>query len=72
MVVIMLVVLKPGGPYEVSVQSSAYSSETTAGITLIVGDTKRLNFVLESIDEVVVVASAGTALRYRLWFWHSS
>ena len=54
--------LKPGGPYEVSVQSSAYSSETTAGITLIVGDTKRLNFVLESIDEVVVVASAGTAL----------
>jgi hypothetical protein len=30
--------LKPGGPYEVSVQSSAYSSETTAGITLIVGD----------------------------------
>lgn len=54
--------LKPGGPYDVSVQSSAYSSETTAGITLIVGDTKRLNFVLESIDEVVVVASAGTTL----------
>ena len=54
--------LKPGGPYEVSVQSGAYSPETTAGITLIVGDTKRLNFVLESIDEVVVVASAGTAL----------
>ena len=54
--------LKPGGPYEVSVQSSAYSSETTAGITLIVGDTKRLNFVLEGIDEVVVVASAGTTL----------
>ena len=54
--------LKPGGPYEVSVQSSAFSSETTSGITLIVGDTKRLNFVLESIDEVVVVASAGTAL----------
>ena len=54
--------LKPGGPYEVSVQSSAYSSETTAGITLIVGDTKRLNFVLEGIDELVVVASAGTAL----------
>ena len=54
--------LKPGGPYEVSVQSSAYSSETTAGITLIVGDTKRLNFVLEGIDELVVVASAGTTL----------
>jgi hypothetical protein len=54
--------LKPGGPYEVSVQSSSYSSETTPGITLIVGDTKRLNFVLESIDEVVVVATAGTAL----------
>ena len=54
--------LKPGGPYEVSVQSSAYNSETTPSITLIVGDTKRLNFVLESIDEVVVVASAGTAL----------
>ena len=32
--------LKPGGPYEVSVQSSAFSSETTSGITLIVGDTK--------------------------------
>ena len=61
MVVTMLVVLKPGGPYEVSVQSSAYNSETTPSITLIVGDTKRLNFVLESIDEVVVVASAGTA-----------
>ena len=54
--------LKPGGPYEVSVQSSAYNSETTPSITLIVGDTKRLNFVLESIDEVVVVASAGTVL----------
>jgi len=54
--------LKPGGPYEVNVQSSAYSSETTTGITLIVGDTKRLNFALETIDEVVVVASAGSSL----------
>ncbi|MBT3851925.1 MAG: TonB-dependent receptor plug domain-containing protein, partial [Gammaproteobacteria bacterium] len=54
--------LKPGGPYDVSVQSGVYQSETTAGITLIVGDTRRLNFSLESIDEVVVVASAGTAL----------
>ena len=29
---------------------------------MIVGDTKRLNFALESIDEVVVVAEAGTQL----------
>ena len=39
--------LKPGGPYEVNLQSSAYSSETTTGITLIVGDTKRLKFALD-------------------------
>ena len=50
--------LKPGGPYEVTVRSAQYNSETTSGITLIVGDTKRINFVLETIDEVVVVASA--------------
>ncbi len=54
--------LKPGGPYEVSVQSGVYQSEKTTGITLIVGDTRRLNFSLESIDEVVVVATAGTSL----------
>ena len=54
--------LKPGGPYDVSVQSGVYQSETTTGITLIVGDTRRLNFSLESIDEVIVVASAGTSL----------
>ena len=54
--------LKPGGPYEVTVRSAQYNSETTSGITLIVGDTKRINFVLETIDEVVVVASAGTTL----------
>ena len=54
--------LKPGGPYDVSVQSGAYNSETSAGITLVVGDTRRLNFVLESIDEVVVVATRGTTL----------
>ena len=54
--------LKPGGPYEVTVRSGQYNSETVSGITLIVGDTKRINFVLETIDEVVVVASAGTTL----------
>ena len=48
--------LKPGGPYEVTVRSGQYNSETVSGITLIVGDTKRINFVLETIDEVVVVA----------------
>ena len=54
--------LKPGGPYEVSVQSGAYNSETSTGITLVVGDTRRLNFALESIDEVVVVATRTKAL----------
>ena len=54
--------LKPGGPYDVSVQSGAYNSETAAGITLVVGDTRRLNFALESIDEVVVVATRTKAL----------
>ncbi len=54
--------LKPGGPYDVTVRSGQYNSETVSGITLIVGDTKRINFVLETIDEVVVVASAGTTL----------
>ena len=54
--------LKPGGPYDVSVQSGAYNSETASGITLVVGDTRRLNFALESIDEVVVVASRSVSL----------
>ena len=45
-----------------TVRSAQYNSETTSGITLIVGDTKELIFVLETIDEVVVVASAGTTL----------
>ena len=54
--------LKPGGPYEVSVQSASFNSETVTGITLVVGDTTRINFVLESIDEIVVVAQAGTSL----------
>jgi len=38
------------------------SSETASGITLVVGDTRRLNFALESIDEVVVVASRSVSL----------
>jgi outer membrane receptor for ferrienterochelin and colicin len=54
--------LKPGGPYDVSVQSGAYNSETASGITLVVGDTRRLNFALESIDEVVVVATRSVSL----------
>ena len=53
--------LKPGGPYDVSIQSGAYNSETSSGITLVVGDTRRLNFSLESIDEVVVVATRGVS-----------
>ena len=36
--------LKPGGPYEVSVQSASFNSETVTGITLVVGDTTRINF----------------------------
>ena len=54
--------LKPGGPYEIQVRSGSYNTETIEGLILIVGDTKRLTFVLESIDEVVVVAEAGTQL----------
>ena len=54
--------LKPGGPYDVSVQSGAYNSETASGITLVVGNTRRLNFALESIDEVVVVATRSVSL----------
>jgi len=54
--------LKPGGPYDVVIRSGSYNSESVTGLTLIVGDTKRLNFALESIDEVVVVAEAGTQL----------
>ncbi len=50
--------LKPGGPYTVKVSSGSYNTETISGLTLIVGDTARLNFVLETIDEVVVVAEA--------------
>ncbi|SVB20346.1 uncharacterized protein METZ01_LOCUS173200, partial [marine metagenome] len=54
--------LKPGGPYNIQVRSGSYNTESIDGLTLIVGDTKRLTFVLESIDEVVVVAEAGTRL----------
>jgi len=48
--------LKPGGPYTVSVSSADFNSEEVSNVNLVVGDTTRLNFILESIDEVVVVA----------------
>ena len=33
-----------------------FNSEEVSNVNLVVGDTTRLNFILESIDEVVVVA----------------
>ena len=48
--------LKPGGPYTISVSSADFNSEEVSNVNLVVGDTTRLNFILESIDEVVVVA----------------
>ena len=48
--------LKPGGPYTVSVSSADFNSEEVSNVNLVVGDTTRLNCMLETIDEVVVVA----------------
>ena len=49
--------LRPGGPYSVVV-TSANGSQTIDNLRLTVGDTSRLNILVESIEDVVVVASA--------------
>jgi len=49
--------LRPGGPYSVVVTSSS-GAQTIDNLRLTVGDTSRLNILVESIEDVVVVASA--------------
>ena len=49
--------LRPGGPYSVVV-TSASGSQTIDNLRLTVGDTSRLNILVESMEDVVVVASA--------------
>jgi len=49
--------LRPGGPYSVVV-TSANGSQIIDNLRLTVGDTSRLNILVESMEDVVVVASA--------------
>lgn len=49
--------LRPGGPYVINF-SSANGNETINNLRLTVGDTKKVNVMLESIEDVVVTASA--------------
>ena len=49
--------LRPGGPYTVNF-SSASGNETINGLRLTVGDTKKVSVMLETIEDVVVTASA--------------
>ena len=49
--------LRPGGPYSIVVTSPS-GSQTIDNLRLTVGDTSRLNILVESLEDVVVVASA--------------
>ena len=49
--------LRPGGPYSIVV-TSASGAQTIDNLRLTVGDTSRLNILVESLEDVVVVASA--------------
>jgi hypothetical protein len=49
--------LRPGGPYSIVV-TSPRGAQTLDNLRLTVGDTSRLNILVESIEDVVVVASA--------------
>ena len=57
MVNLVLRVLDLEGPYSIVV-TSASGAQTIDNLRLTVGDTSRLNILVESLEDVVVVASA--------------